>query len=173
MAEVLLRHRLGSLGGSVTVGSVGVLGNGQPASPEAVAVMAERGLDLSAHRSAPLTTEAVHAADLVLAMTRQHVREVCATTPGAWPRTFTLKELVRRCSVAAPRGPGHSLAAWLAVVGQARSVTDLMGSDPSDDVADPIGLDRETYRATAAEIDALLASLVAATWPEALAQGAA
>jgi protein-tyrosine phosphatase len=173
MAEVLLRHRLAPLGGSVTVGSVGVLGNGGPASAEAVVVMAERGLDLSAHRSRPLETEALEAADLVLAMTRQHVREVCATAPGAWPRAFTLKELVRRCSVAAPRGPGHSLSDWLAVVGQGRSAADLMGSDPADDVDDPIGLDRETYRATAAEIDTLLAALVVAAWPEVLAQGAA
>jgi protein-tyrosine phosphatase len=173
MAEVLLRHRLESLGGSVVVGSVGVLGRGDPASAEAVVIMAERGLDLSSHRSRPLAGDAVEAADLVLAMTRQHVREVCTTAPGAWPRTFTLKELVRRASVAAPRGPGHSLSEWLAVVSQGRSVADLMGSDPADDVADPIGLDRDTYRETASEIDALLAALVAAAWPEVQARGAA
>jgi protein-tyrosine phosphatase len=175
MAEVLLRRRLVSLGASVTVSSAGVLGNGRAATPEAVAVMHERGLDLSAHVSRPLDREVIAAADLILAMTREHVREVCAMDPGAWPRAFTLKELARRTSVVAPRGPTLPFADWLADVAEGRSMSDLIGSDDADDVEDPLGYGKGIYRGTADEIDGLLAAVVPAAWPEvrATAEGAA
>ncbi len=39
-------------------------------------------------------------------------------------------------------------------------VSDLMGDDPDDDVADPIGRPRYEYEATAAELDDLLSRFV-------------
>jgi protein-tyrosine-phosphatase len=44
-----------------------------PASPDAVAVAAERGVDLAGHRSQPLTQELVDWADLILAMSPSHL----------------------------------------------------------------------------------------------------
>ena len=49
---------------------------------------------------------AVEGHDLVLTMTREHLREVVALDPGAWPRTFTLKEIVRRAGSTLRGGAG-------------------------------------------------------------------
>jgi protein-tyrosine-phosphatase len=45
---------------------------GQPASGHAITAMAERGLDLGAHRSQPVTERLVREADLILTMTSRH-----------------------------------------------------------------------------------------------------
>ncbi|HOW98009.1 MAG TPA: ribose 5-phosphate isomerase B [Kiritimatiellia bacterium] len=83
MAERLLRARLGPAAG-VTVGSAGVAApNGAPASPEAVEVMARRGLDLKAFRSRMLTAELVRAATLIVVMTEAHRQAVARAFPGA------------------------------------------------------------------------------------------
>jgi protein-tyrosine phosphatase len=55
---------------------------GTPASPEAVRVMRELGIDISAHRSQPLSPELVRDADLILVMSPHHfdaVREMDAS----------------------------------------------------------------------------------------------
>ena len=49
---------------------------------------------------------ATDGADLVLTMTREHLRHVVAMDPSAWPRTFTLKEFVRRAQSVAPATAG-------------------------------------------------------------------
>ena len=92
--------------------SAGLLGEGQPAPPEAVSVMAGYGLDVSRHRSRLMTADELGAASLVLAMAREHVRHAVVTEPAAWPRAFTLKEIVRRGQQAGPRASGESLADW-------------------------------------------------------------
>jgi protein-tyrosine-phosphatase len=50
---------------------------GRPASPEAVHALAQRGLDLSQHRSQPLTADLLRQADLVLTMTHEHKEFAC------------------------------------------------------------------------------------------------
>lgn len=83
MAEVLARDVLADQPG-VTVGSAGVFaGAGQPASPEAVAAMKAIGLDLTGHRSRPLTDELIDAADEIYTMTESHRRAVLAEMPQA------------------------------------------------------------------------------------------
>ena len=42
------------------------------------------------------------------------MRHAVVTAPAAWPRPFTLRELVRRGAVIGPQPPGESLAGWLA-----------------------------------------------------------
>lgn len=54
--------------GTVAVESAGFIGPNRPSPPEAVAVAAERGLDLSSHRSKLLTPERLRAADVVVVM---------------------------------------------------------------------------------------------------------
>jgi protein-tyrosine phosphatase len=122
--------------------------------------MEARGLDLGRHRSRAFTAAHLDGADLVIAMARRHVREAVLASPDAWPRTFTLKELVRRGEACGPRRPGQSLAAWLARVHQGRRTNDLLGDDPCDDVEDPIGRHDHVYEATAAELDDLIGRLV-------------
>ncbi|HEU5149253.1 MAG TPA: hypothetical protein VFU19_02080 [Iamia sp.] len=170
IGEVLLRDRLARLGVDAHVHSAGLVSEGVPASAHGVTVMAKRGLDLSAHRSTPLTGEAVAAADLVVGMAREHVREAAVLDPGSLGRTFTLRELARRAQAAGPRrvGPDGTLepfAAWLARVGAGRRATDLLGSSTEDDVADPIGMSKRAYERTAQEIERLVDTIVGHAFP--------
>src|SRR6476646_1415768 len=72
MAEALLRHRLGDQGVDAHVHSAGLRIVGEPASAHGVDVMADRGLDLTAHRSRTMNRELLEDADLVLGMAREH-----------------------------------------------------------------------------------------------------
>ncbi|CAN5807892.1 hypothetical protein BH23ACT1_BH23ACT1_02120 [soil metagenome] len=160
MAEVLLQHRLDALGVEARVSSAGELPGGVPAEGGSRRAMAAQGLDLERHRSRAFTAEHLAGTDLVLAMARRHVREAVLALPEAWPRTFTLKELVRRGEQAARRRPDQSLGGWLAEVHAGRRTSDLLGDDPADDVEDPIGAPDRIYDATAAELDDLVSRLV-------------
>ena len=168
MAEVLLRQRLSDLGVDARVASAGLLQAGNPASAYGVDLLRGRGLDLTAHRSRAMSRDILSQADLVVGMAREHVREAVVLDPSLWPRTFTLKELVRRGEAVGPRRSGESLDDWLARVGQGRRVADLTGSSPADDVADPIGGPRSAYERLATELDDLLDRLVAVAFAGAL-----
>ena len=170
MAEVLLRHRLADLGVDATVASAGVLQSGQPASAHGVDILRGRGLDMTAHRSRTMSRELLGSADLLLAMAREHVREAVVLDPGLWPRTFTLKELVRRGEATGPRQSGEPLSDWLARVGQGRRISELTGSSPDDDVADPIGGPRSAYERLAGELDDLLDRFIGLTFAEAMSR---
>lgn len=168
MAEALLRHRFAELGVDARVASAGLLQSGQRASAHGVDILRGRGIDMTTHRSRAISREILASADLILAMAREHVREAVVTDPSLWPRTFTLKELVRRGEAAGPRRPGEPLSEWLARVGQGRRVADLTGSSPEDDVADPIGGPRSAYERLSIELDGLLDRLVAVAFAGAL-----
>jgi protein-tyrosine phosphatase len=156
MAEALLRDRLRARGIDAQVHSAGELSGGVPASAGSVRAMAARGLDLGEHRSRPTTAAMLEEADLVVAMARRHLRAAVAAMSTAFPRTFTLKELVRRAADAGPRLAGESLDAWLDRLHDGRTVTGLLGDDAADDIADPIGGPDRLYEATAQEIEALV-----------------
>ena len=164
MAEALLRNRLAAIGMDAHVHSAGLLDDGRPAAPEGVEAMAALGLDITAHRSTRLTAGAIAAADLLVGMAREHVREAVIVDPPAWPKAFTLKELVRRGEAAGARADGQSFDEWLDKLGAGRPQTDLLGSDPGDDVADPIGAGPDEYCRTAAELDQLIGRFVELGW---------
>lgn len=68
-AEVALRRRLSAAGAEeARVVSAGFLGSGRGSPPAAREVAAERGLDLSGHRSRLVSREQLQVADLVLVM---------------------------------------------------------------------------------------------------------
>jgi protein-tyrosine phosphatase len=163
MAAALLAGRLSGAQVHAQLKSAGILERGRPAWPEAVAAMAERGFDLTNHRSRHLEGRHVVEADLVVGMAREHVREAVALVPEALDRAFTLKELVRRAE-ALPRAR-NPLAVWLASLNAGRDVTELLGAASMDDVDDPIGAPLSAFRDTAAELDDLLARLVQVAWP--------
>ena len=71
--------------------------------------LAAYGLDISWHRSHQVNDADLAWADLVLGMSREHVRHAVVTAPDAWPRAFTLKEMVRRGEETGPRMPGEPL----------------------------------------------------------------
>jgi protein-tyrosine phosphatase len=149
------------------VRSAGLLEAGNPAQSHGVAILSQRGIDLSAHRSQSMTAQLVREADLVLAMAREHLREAVVLAPDAWPRTFTLRELVRRGEEIGPRAPDESVEAWLARAHAGRSTSALMGSSREDDIADPIGQPRAAYERMVTQLDDLLERLVRLVWGEA------
>ena len=161
MAEGLLRHRLSDLGIGARVRSAGLLFDDRPASDEAIAVLGDRGIDIGGHRSRRIAADLIEETDLVLGLAREHVREVALVAPDALPRTFTLKELVRRGETIGGRLTGQQLPDWLARVALGRKRADILGSSDSDDVTDPIGRPRSFYETTLADLSNLVDRLVA------------
>jgi protein-tyrosine phosphatase len=160
MAEGMLRTLLADHGACADIGSAGLLRGGAPATRHAIAVMADRGIDISDHVSRTIDQDIVRSAPLIIGMTREHVR--AAVGLGAdLGRTFTLRELVRRGEEAGPRRGDESVPDWLARVGAGRSQADLVGNHHEDDIADPVGGPRADYRETVGELDVLLRRLVA------------
>ncbi|MFP4143782.1 MAG: Sua5/YciO/YrdC/YwlC family protein [Phycisphaeraceae bacterium] len=100
MAEVLARQILAEQRGvrpeglekvGIEVVSAGVsAARGMPASADAVSAMREQGLDLTRHRSRPVTAGLIHEADVVYTMADHHRRAILAMVPSAADKTFTL-----------------------------------------------------------------------------------
>ncbi|MDB5292814.1 MAG: ywlE [Phycisphaerales bacterium] len=63
---------------------------GARATPQAVEALRGMGLDLSGHRSRPLTVELIHQADLIFTMSRNHAMAVTALVPAASEKVTTL-----------------------------------------------------------------------------------
>ena len=63
--------------------------------------MAWYGIKIASHRSRVVCPADLARASLTLAMARENLRHAAITEPGARPRAFTLKELIRR-------GPGRA-----------------------------------------------------------------
>jgi protein-tyrosine phosphatase len=127
--------------------------------------MAARGIDVARHRSRLVTADDLAAADLILGLSREHVRHATVLLPAAWPRAFTIRELLRRGHEAGLRSPGEPLGAWLTRAARGRSRRDLLGSSPADDVADPASGPLHRYQATADLLDQLTSDLVQRCWP--------
>jgi protein-tyrosine-phosphatase len=137
MAEGLVRLRLAATGAAsqVVVSSAGTWAtNGQPATPNAVTTLRERGGDISGHRSRDVTLDMVAEADLVLVMTSGHLEAITAEFPAARDKTILLSQLAG--------------GRW--------------------DIDDPVGQPLAAYRATADELD----RLIAAGWARLVAQAA-
>jgi protein-tyrosine phosphatase len=164
MAAALLRQRLAARGVPVAVRSAGLLPGGRPPPPEVIAVMAGHGTDVSGHRSTQATAADLAGAGLILAMARAQLRQAIVLDPGAWPRAFTLRELVRRGQAAGRRQAGESLAGWLGRVHAGRQRLALLGESAADDVADPMGGPRAGYDGTAAQLAGLADRLTELCW---------
>ena len=171
MAEAFLRRRLADLGVEARVHSAGRLFIDSPATAEGVAAMRALGYDTSTHRSRRLMPEMARSADLILAMAREHIRDVAVIGQDVWPRAFTMKELVRRAGAVGTRSAGQPFDEWLAKVHAGRTTADILGSSPDDDVDDPIGRSPAFYGRTAAEIEALTDELVELAWGHTSAGG--
>jgi protein-tyrosine-phosphatase len=111
------------------------------------------------------TPEDLDQADLIIGMAREHVREIVLSQPPIWPRTFTLRELVRRGHAVGRRGQLESLSDWLTRVHEGRHHADLLGISDEDDISDPMGGSPNEYRASANLIAGLVDELIALAWP--------
>jgi protein-tyrosine-phosphatase len=95
MAEAVLRHAAELRGCDIEVTSVGTWAYfGNPATDEAVEVLRARGIDLSEHRSRALEPKEVQEADVIVAMTSVHRREILHVVPEAAAKLILMKELV-------------------------------------------------------------------------------
>ena len=167
MAAALLSRRLAALGvpsGLVPVRSAGLTGQGTASPPELISVLAGYGIEAAAHRSRVVSAADLADAALVLAMAREHLRYAVVTEPRAWPRTFTLRELVRRGTQIGPRRPGEPLSGWLARAHAGRDRASLLGDRAEDDVPDPAGGPPRAFADTASLLDRLVADLAELGW---------
>jgi protein-tyrosine phosphatase len=164
IAEGFLRELFAARNAGIGVGSAGTVGwDGSEATPESVAAAEEWGADVSTHRARRLVAEMVREADLVVAMAAEHGERVVSLVPEARERTFTLKELVRILDTLPPADPDVGPEANLAQrVPQAHAAREAgMAANPYDqDVADPLGLGAESYRAVAWELNEWCTRLV-------------
>ena len=161
IAEALMRQRSGRVGLDVDVKSSGLIRDDVAVPGEVAEAGALFGLDLSEHRSRTLAVVDIEWADIVLGMAREHVREVVVTRQPAWPRCFTLREIVRRARSVGPRRSDEDVEIWLARLHQGRRAADLMGLDVSDDIEDPLGGPIEGYHTMARELSLLVDELIA------------
>ena len=151
--------RIRELGATAGVTSAGLLEGGRPCPPEVIELMGLIGVDLSDRTSRQVSIDDVDRSHLVLTMERQQLREVAIMTPTAWPKTFTLKELIGRCASVGGRLEGEPVESWIARVHDGREPSDLLGDAPIDEVADPYGGTTEEYTATEIELEAVVAEL--------------
>lgn len=128
-----------------------------------VALLEDRGVDLSRKRTRELDAEMVGRADLIATMTGAQAMRTMRSWPEVAGRVFTLRHL---CAVVASRPPSMSPTVW--VRGLQRSVDRDYGlsSDPTMDIAQPSGSE---FGATLNLADQLLAAtdhLTRCLWPE-------
>lgn len=92
MAEAMLQDALGDDSNiTVTSAGLGALA-GFPASEHSVALMEERGLDISGHRARQLTPELIAEADLILVMETGHKRAIDGLDPKVRGKVHRLGE---------------------------------------------------------------------------------
>jgi protein-tyrosine phosphatase len=161
LSRQLAQH--GTVG--VTVHSAGVLG--APFGPPDPLVAEARafGIDLAGHVPRPFDPGMIAGADMVIGLSREHVRESVLADIPSFPKAFTLREIVRRGTGQGPRRGDETLAEWLARLHVGRRHADLIGDSPDDDIADPMGGTAEDYRLMLVDVGALTESLGRLAWP--------
>jgi protein-tyrosine phosphatase len=165
IAASLLADRLQRIRADVVVESAGLREAESFIDDGAMLALEDYGVDLRLHRSRRLEAAMVNGATLILGLEREHVREAVLLDRTAWPRTFTLKEIVRRGEAAGGRQPGESIEQWIVRTHRDRAQQDLLGANPIDDVADPYGGAPGDYEEAAEEINDLVTRLVQLVWP--------
>jgi len=145
LAAAMLRRALEQRDRSHTVLSGGIIEGGEPSPEELVEVGRLHKIDLSERRSRQLTTELLAGADLVLCMTRLHVRDVAVMHPASWPVAFTLLEYRRRAEELGAAAGELALAERVAMAHEGRTARALLAGDASEDIRDPMGRGFEAF----------------------------
>lgn len=164
MTVALLVAEARRRGLAVSVSSAGFWVDGEPASAEAVRVMAERGLDITDHRSRVVTPELVRAHDLVVAAERELARRIITLVdePDTVTRVHTLGGLVAGLDAlddATRRRTAGDPTARAVAVARRRPAADLLGRGP-DEIPDPHGRSLAVHRRTAERLAGLAAGLI-------------
>lgn len=158
IAEGLLRNAMRARfgGDHPAVSSAGTQGlEGRPAMPDSVAAATERGVDIAGHVARALSPSMVDDATLVVTMAHEHNDEIARFGADAQAKTFTLKEVVRLLESLppVPEGAGADTLASRRDAADAARRAGFTGNPADDDIADPLGLPLDTYRAVAWELD--------------------
>lgn len=141
------------------LGSAGIrMGGGESVPRNGLRVASEIGLHLAEHRSRRIVTSELRVWDVILAMTREHVRELVAADPTLWPRAFTIKQFQRWLEEHPPER-GADLREWIDRAAVNRSRFEAVGSSHDDDIADPLKLPPVGWRRMAADMDQELAAV--------------
>ncbi|QEW02161.1 low molecular weight phosphatase family protein [Microbacterium lushaniae] len=172
LAEQVLRTRLRPL--DVTVASAGTHAMiDSPMPPEAARMAASLGVapdDSAAHRGRWLSERELVSPDLVLAMTREHRRDIVELAPARVRSTFTVREFerlatglpdaeLRQAADAAGTDPHVRVRAALSLLTSRRGeAAPAAASD--DDVIDPYRRSWETYQRSTAQLLPGLAEVV-------------
>ena len=144
----------------VTAGTLEI--EGAPVLSEAQELGTWCGVDLSGHRSLPLSKLPLGDLDLVLGFEEQHVRRAVVDAGAAAGRSFMFRELVHLLGMI--DSPGGVAPPTRARIGIERA-DELRRAEPSPGpvrsaVSDPFGRPWNVYRQTAAEIRELSIELV-------------
>ncbi len=118
---------------------------GHPIHPSAAIILEELGGDPSNFAARQLKPKIAAAADLIIAMTREHRDIVLEAAPHQLQRTFTLTEVARLVSL-----DGADTLAELAALRPHLTANDIA------DIPDPIGQSHEVFAAIGAQIAGLL-----------------
>jgi protein-tyrosine-phosphatase len=151
MLQRNLDDRLGV--GAAVVRSLGFGPDGMPSIPDAVAAMARRGIDTSAHRSRQVTEDIVKIADLILTSECDHVIKLAAISPSAYPRSMTMPEFLE---LAARREPpaGIGLRKWVTELTADRTARDYINGDVGE-ILDPTGTAPRAFEKSVVEMEGM------------------
>jgi protein-tyrosine phosphatase len=156
MAAALLGEHLRAAGSRTRAGSAGTRATVSAVAPEAVAVMADRGLDIAVHTPRLLARDDVRYADLVVAMECSHVAQVVSMDASAFGKTFCARELAARVEARGVRRADEEIDDCLARLHRGRRAVDIMRTAGELDIADPMGQPRESFERCAKELDDLM-----------------
>jgi len=170
LAEALLRTRIGS--DLVAVSSRGTRAlRDQPATPETRRLAESYGVpadDIDAHVARQLREGDLASPHLVLAMSREHRREIVELNPARTRTTFLVRELaglaehlsddeLRAVADRAGRGPQARLAGILTRVSAVRGELAQPRTPDEDDVVDPFHRSWETYQRAGTQLEPAIA----------------
>lgn len=173
LAEQLLRARLAPL--PVTVHSAGTRGLVEARmTAEALRLAADWHIpaeDSAAHRSRFLLEGHLTSPDLILAMTRDHRRDVAQLAPARLRSTFTVREFARLAAAtsdaqlsaaadAAGEDASDRLRAAATVVASQRGLVFGPQDPADDDVIDPYGRSWATYQLSARQLEPAIDEVV-------------
>ena len=119
MAEGLLKKIASDSQLLVDVQSAGIAAfSGVPVTPEAVQACREKGVDISAHQSQPLSKTLVMESDLILTMTGKHKEMIVKKMPALESKVSLLSEFAGAGTQDVEDPVGQPIEAYRVVLGQ-------------------------------------------------------